>query len=160
SSPSGLPTNALFGFTRDVLFLRNEKRPDYLLCAFDRDGPTFRDEFYPEYKAGRGPIPPDVQLQIPLIEKMLQAMRIPVLGMSGYEADDVIATVAMAAAKKGIDVFICSSDKDCRQLIGDRITIFDLRKRAVFDRASLKEKWGITPEQVVDFQSLVGDSVD
>src|SRR5207249_11868115 len=109
SSPSGLPTNALFGFTRDVLFLRHEKRPDYLLCAFDVDGPTFRDQLYPEYKAGRGPMPSDLQLQIPLIEQMLKAMRVPILGVPGYEADDIIATVAAAAAQKGIDVVICSS---------------------------------------------------
>src|SRR5947209_11732295 len=129
SSPSGLPTNALFGFTRDVLFLRSEKRPDYLLAAFDVAGPTFRDEIFPEYKAGRGPMPDDLQLQIPLIGEMLEAMRVPILGVTGYEADDVIATVAAAAAAKGIDAFICSSDKDCRQLLSDRIKVFDLRKQ-------------------------------
>src|SRR5437867_194574 len=98
SSPSGLQTNALFGFTRDVLFLRNDRKADYLLCAFDRPEPTFRDQLYPAYKANRAPMPDDLRPQIPLIEQMLAAMRIPVLSKEGYEADDVIATVARAAS--------------------------------------------------------------
>ncbi|MCI0462458.1 MAG: DNA polymerase I [Gemmataceae bacterium] len=160
SSPSGVPTNALYGFTRDILSLRNERRPDYLLCAFDVAAPTFREKIAPDYKANRKPPDSDLQLQIPLIVQMLQAMRIPTLGVEGFEADDVIATVAVAAAKKGINVFICSSDKDLRQLVSDRIKIFDLRKQRIFDSAALKDDWGITPEQVIDYQSLVGDSVD
>jgi DNA polymerase-1 len=160
SSPSGLPTNALYGFTRDMLFLRNEKKPDFLICAFDVPGPTFRDDLYPEYKAHRAPMPDDLQLQIPLIQQMLQAMRIPILGVAGYEADDLLATVARAAAEKEMDVFLCTSDKDCRQLINDRVRLYNLRKHKALDRAGLLEDWGITPEQVVDFQTLVGDSVD
>src|SRR5262249_6041570 len=125
SSPSGLPTNALYGFTRDILYLRDEKQPDYLLCAFDMAGPTFRSAIAADYKAHRPPPPDDIQIQIPLVYRMLEALRVPALGVPGYEADDVIATVAVAAAQKGIDVFICSSDKDCRQLLGDRIKVFD-----------------------------------
>src|SRR5690348_352644 len=113
SSPSGLPTNALFGFTRDLLFLRGEKKPDYLLCAFDLSGPTFRNELYPQYKANRSAMPEDLVPQLPLIHQLLEALRIPVLSKEGYEADDVIATVATAAAKRGLDVFVCTSDKDC-----------------------------------------------
>src|SRR5205807_246198 len=97
SSPSGLPTNALYGFTRDLLFLRTEKKPDYLLCVFDKPGPTFRDALYAEYKAHRTPAPDDLHAQIPLICQLLEAMNLPVLGQPGYEADDVIATVATAA---------------------------------------------------------------
>jgi DNA polymerase I len=159
SSPSGLPTNALYGFTRDVFYLR-ERRPDYLLAVFDVAAPTFREKIYPAYKANRSPPPSDLQIQLPLVQDMLRAMRIPVLGQPGYEADDVIATVAVGAAKKGMDVFICSSDKDCRQLLSDKVKVFDLRKQRVYDREALKNDWGIAPEQVVDFQSLVGDSVD
>ena len=160
SSPSGLPTNALFGFTRDVLFLRNEKKPDYLLCAFDRSEPTFRDRIYPAYKANRAPMPDDLRPQIPLIFQMLEAMRVPMLSKEGYEADDVIATVARAAAERGLDVSICTSDKDCRQLIGDRVCIYNLRKKEAMDREALLREWSIKPEQVVDLQALVGDSVD
>ena len=113
SSPSGLPTNALYGFTRDMLYVRTEKKPDYLLAAFDRPGKTFRDALYPEYKAQRAPMPDDLHTQIPLICQVLEAMRIPVLGVEGYEADDVIATVAAIAAQRGLEVFICTTDKDC-----------------------------------------------
>src|SRR5437868_2649424 len=88
SSPSGLPTNALYGFTRDVLYLRNEKKPEYLVCVFDMPGKTFRDALYPEYKAHRTPAPPDLISQIPMIYRLLAAMHIPVLGVEGYEADD------------------------------------------------------------------------
>jgi DNA polymerase-1 len=159
TSPSGLPTNALFGFTKDMLFLRS-KEPDYLVCCFDAPGKTFRDDLYAEYKAHRAPMPDDLQLQIPLIRQMLEAMRIPIVELSGYEADDIIATLATAGAAQGMDVFLCSSDKDCRQLLSERIKIFNLRKRELFDTASLKADWGIAPEQVVDYQTLVGDSVD
>jgi DNA polymerase-1 len=160
SSPSGLPTNALFGFTRDILYLRTEKKPDYLLCVFDRPGKTFRDAIFADYKAHRPSPPNDLQLQIPLIYQMLDAMRIPVLEKDGYEADDVIATVAQTASQRGLDVFVCTNDKDCRQLISDRVRLFNLRKKAVLDREGLLQDWGITPEQVVDLQALVGDSVD
>jgi DNA polymerase-1 len=160
SSPAGLPTNALFGFTRDMLFLRTEKKPDYLVCVFDMPGKTFRDAIYPDYKAHRTPPPNDLMLQIPLIYQMLEAMRIPVLGKEGFEADDLIATVSRIGSERGHEVFLCTTDKDCRQLIDDRVKLYNLRKHAIFDRATLLEDWGITPEQVVDLQALVGDSVD
>ena len=160
SSPSGLPTNALFGFTRDLLYLRTEKRPDYLVCAFDIPGPTFREKIYAEYKAHRAPMPTDLQAQLPLIWELLAAMRIPVLGMEGFEADDIVATVARMAGERGVEVMICTGDKDCRQLITDRVRLYNLRKRQEFGRAELQADWCITPEQVVDLQTLVGDTVD
>jgi DNA polymerase-1 len=160
SSPSGLPTNALFGFTRDMLFLRGEKKPDYLVCAFDLPGKTFRDGIFPDYKAHRAPSPVDLDTQIPQIYRLLEAMHIPIVTKEGYEADDVIATIAVAAAKRELNVFVCTNDKDCRQLIDDRVQLFNLRKHTSMDRAALLEDWGVTPEQVVDLQALVGDSVD
>jgi DNA polymerase-1 len=160
SSPAGLPTNAVFGFTRDLFFLRNEKNPEHLLCVFDRSEPTFRDRLFPQYKANRSPMPDDLRPQIPMIHQVLEAMRIPVLSQEGYEADDVIATVAQAAAAKGLDVFVCTSDKDCRQLIQDRVRLFNLRKKEVLDSEGLLREWAIRPDQVVDLQALVGDSVD
>src|SRR5829696_7153026 len=111
SSPTGLPTNAVFGFTKDLLYLRNERRPDYLVCAFDVGLPTRRTEVYTDYKAHRAPMPDDLSLQVPMIEEVLEAMRVPVVGVPGYEADDAIATLARAGAERGMDVFICSSDK-------------------------------------------------
>jgi DNA polymerase-1 len=159
TSPTGLPTNALFGFTRDLLFLRG-LQPDYLVCAFDRAEPTFRTELYADYKAHRAEMPNDLQLQIPHIHRILEALAVPAVSAYRFEADDVLATLARAGAERGLDVFVCTSDKDCRQLIGDRVRLYSLRKRQPFGREELLADWGITPEQVVDLQTLVGDSVD
>jgi DNA polymerase-1 len=159
NSPSGLPTGALFGFSRDLLFLRG-LQPDYILCAFDRSEPTFRSDLYADYKAHRDAMPDDLQLQIPLIHQVLQAMKVPVLSNPRYEADDFLATLAQAGAARGLRVYVCTADKDCRQLISDQVCLYNLRKRQEFGRKELFEEWGITPEQVVDLQTLVGDSVD
>ncbi len=160
TSPAGLPTNALFGLTRDMLYIRKERAPTHVVVCFDAPGKTFRDEMFAEYKAQRAEMPDDLQLQMPMIEQMLEAMRVPVTKLEGFEADDLIATLAEAGAERGMEVYICSSDKDCRQLLSDRIHIFNLRKQIVYDARSLLEDWGVRPEQVVDFQTLVGDSVD
>ena len=160
NSPGGMPTNAVFGFTRDMLFLRKEERPDYLICVFDPPGRTFRDDIYADYKANRAPMPDSLKPQIGMTYQMLEAMHIPALTKEGFEADDLIATIAKSAAERGIEVYICTSDKDCRQLLSDRIKIYSLRKREVFDSGSLLNDWGIKPEQVIDYQMLVGDSVD
>jgi DNA polymerase-1 len=159
TSPSGLPTNALFGFTRDLLFLRG-LGPDYLVCAFDRPEPTFRSALYPAYKAHREEMPSDIALQLPLIQRVLEALAIPSVSHPNYEADDVLATIARAASARGLDVYLCTSDKDCRQLLDDRIRLYNLRKRQPFGRDDLLADWGVRPEQVVDLQALVGDSVD
>src|SRR5262249_33670343 len=103
TSPSGMPTNAVFGFLRDLLFIRS-LRPDSLVCAFDRAEPTFRTAIYAEYKAHREAMPDDLQLQIPLIHRVLEAMSVPVVSVAGYEADDVIATIGSAAAARGLEV--------------------------------------------------------
>jgi DNA polymerase-1 len=160
TSPSGQPVAAVHGFTRDLIDLLEKKKPDYLFCAFDVPGPTFRDELYPEYKAGRKEMPADLQLQIPQIRRMLDALGIPVLGVPGYEADDVLATVARRAEQAGLDCVLVTSDKDFRQLITERIKMYNIRKDQVLDAAGLQADWGIRPDQVVDFQALVGDSVD
>jgi DNA polymerase-1 len=159
TSPAGLPTNALFGFTRDLVYLRS-LQPDYLVCAFDRAEPTFRSEFYPDYKAHRAEMPNDLQLQLPHVHRVLEGLNIPAVDWPRFEADDVLATLAAAGAERGLEVFICTSDKDCRQLITDRVRLYNLRKRQQFGREELLADWGITPEQVVDLQTLVGDSVD
>ena len=160
SSPSGLPTNAIFGFARDLLYIKTEKRPDYLVVALDPPGPVFRNEIYPEYKAHRPPPPNDLILQIPEIHRLLEALRVPNVCLPGFEADDVLATLARAAELRGLDVVVCTSDKDCRQLIDDHTQLLNLRKRSLMGRQELLADWGITPEQVVDLQSLVGDSTD
>src|SRR5688572_531258 len=136
TSPTGLPTNAVFGFVRDMLFLRS-LNPEYLLCAFDLPEPTFRSRIYPDYKAHRPPPPDDLQLQIPLIQKALAALNIPALSVAGYEADDIMAAVAKHGDARGLHVLLCTSDKDCRQLITDRVRLYSLRKREEFGKAEL-----------------------
>ncbi len=159
TGPRGQPTNAVFGFTGDLLRLIR-KRPDYLVCVFDAPGKTFRDELFEEYKIHRAPMPEELVAQLPVIDSILEAMRIPILRVPGYEADDAIATVARQAEAQGIEVLICTGDKDLRQLISDRVKVYNLRKDAVLDRDALKADWGISPEQVIDLLALMGDSVD
>jgi DNA polymerase I len=159
SGPKGQPTNAVYGFVGDMLRLRS-KNPDYLICVFDPHGPTFRDELFAEYKAQRDPMPDELRAQIPVIMKALEALRIPIVQVAGYEADDALATIARQAAARGIDVFVCTSDKDCRQLLNDKIKMFNLRKEIVLDEAVLLADWGIKPDQVVDLLAMTGDTVD
>ncbi len=159
SSPAGLPTNALFGFIRDILYLRS-LNPTYLVCAFDRSEPTFRSALYPDYKAHREEMPHDLVLQLPLIEQAVDALAVPRLSVEGFEADDILATLARAGEKRGLNVFLCTSDKDARQLLSEQIRIFNLRKMQEFGPAELLDDWGVRPDQVVDLQTLVGDSVD
>lgn len=155
----GQPTNAVFGFTRDIFAIRDRK-PKYLVCAFDSPGPGQRDTIYDKYKANRAEMPEDLRPQIPLIKQLLQGFRIPVLEMAGWEADDVIATVTAQATAQDLDVVIVSSDKDARQLLSPQVRMLNCRKNTFLDEAGLMEDWGVRPDQVVDFQSLVGDSVD
>lgn len=158
--PDGRPTNALFGFARDLIYVRDEMKPAYLVCAFDTAAPTFRTELYADYKAHRPPPPDDLIDQFPRIQEMAEAFNLPVLAIDGFEADDLIATAAVAGRARGLEVLICTTDKDCRQLLGEHVQMFNLRKREPYNCESLLKDWGIRPDQVVDFQSLVGDSVD
>ncbi len=160
TSPGGEPVGAVFGFTRDVLFFLEEKKPDYLFCAFDMPGDTFRHEMFAGYKEHRSEMPEDLRPQIRSVERMLATLGVPVLGVSGYEADDVLATVARITAELGGECVIVTGDKDCRQLLGERVKMFNVRKNQIFDAAALEADWGVRPEQVVDYQALVGDPVD
>ncbi len=160
TSPRGEHVNAVYGFTRDILQIIEQKQPDAIICALDPPGPTFRDKIYDRYKADRGEMPEELVGQIPKIEQVLHALAIPVISRIGYEADDVLATVARLCDEGGAQCYLVSGDKDCRQLITDRVAIYNIRKDEVFDAEALADDWGIRPEQVVDFQALVGDKVD
>src|SRR3954468_8137140 len=127
TAPDGRPTNAVFGVTRDLLNIADEVKPTYLLSTFDPPEPTFRNEICADYKAHREPPPPDLSVQVPMVHAVLEAMNLPVLRVPGYEADDIMATIATAAAAKGVEVTLCTTDKDCRQLIGDRVKMLNLR---------------------------------
>ena len=162
TSPGGEPTGAIFGFARDMVYLLDEKKPDYLLAAFDVSGPTFRDELFSAYKAERSEMPSDLIPQIANIRRMLPALGIPILECEGFEADDVLATVARVVEQAGGKCLLVTGDKDCRQLISDNVVVYNLREDVEYDAAALKNdpKWGIRPDQVVDYQTLVGDKVD
>jgi len=160
TGPAGQPTHAVFGIVRDLLNLLKARRPDYLAVAFEGGGPVFRSEIYADYKAQRGPMPDDLRAQIPVIKRAFEAFRIPILAQSGMEADDIIATLARRAAERGLDVTICTADKDARQLLDDHIRILNLRDGKFIDAAALLADWGIAPGQVVDYLSLTGDTVD
>src|SRR3954470_20834906 len=160
SSPRGEQVGAVFGFVRDMLYLIEDKKPNALICAFDPPGPTFRDELFAAYKGERSEMPVELVGQISKIERVLSALGIPILKCEGYEADDVLATVARLCDEAGANCFIVTGDKDCRQLITDRVCGFNIRKNQVFDAAALRADWGVGPDQVVDFQALVGDKID
>ncbi len=160
TSPAGQPVNAVFGFIRDVLDIIEKKKPAFLICTFDKGSVTFRNDLYQEYKAHRDPMPDELRSQIPLIQQMLAALGIPVLAIDHYEADDIMATLARQIDQRGGRCFLVTNDKDCRQLITDRVKLFNMRKNRVYDESDLMNDWGIRPEQVVDFQAMVGDSVD
>lgn len=155
----GQPTNAVFGFTRDILAILDRK-PAHLVCAFDSPGEGRRNEIYSEYKANRDEMPEDLRPQIPLLKEMLAGFRIPAIEFPSWEADDVIATLATKAVEADLDVVVVSSDKDIRQLLSPRVRLFNCRKNEFLDEAKLLEDWGVRPDQVIDYQSLVGDSVD
>lgn len=160
TSPAGVPTNAVFGLTRDILMLQKEKRPNYLIVACDSPGPGRREELYPAYKEHRSPMPEDLKPQIPLAIEVLKGFGIPVISLDGWEADDVIATVVTEGVKRNLNVSIVTSDKDCRQLLGPQVRMYNLRKNQYLGPEELLADWGVTPAQVIDFQGLVGDSVD
>jgi DNA polymerase I len=160
TGPSGQPTNAVFGFTRDLQTIRALPGATHLICALDVAGPAARNEMFAEYKANRSEIPVDLTPQIPRILEVMEGFGIPALGYSGWEADDVIATVVRLASERGVQTRIVTSDKDVRQLLSPLVQIFNVRKNTFYDAASLQLDWGVRPDQVVDFQSLVGDAVD
>ena len=160
TSPAGLPTNAVFGFSRDLIGLLKDHKPTWLVCAMESPGPGARDAIYPAYKANRSEMPEDLRPQISLLKEVIQAFDIPLIESAGWEADDVIATLTRQAVERGFHVRIVTSDKDARQLLGPQVQIYNLRKNTYLDEAGLLLDWGIRPDQVVDFQSLVGDAVD
>ncbi len=160
SGPAGQPVGAIHGFIRDVLDLIEKHSPDLLFCAFDHSEVTFRNEIFPGYKQSRDSMPEDLQVQIPCIHRMLDALGVGSLILPGFEADDILATVARTVSDSGGNCVLVTNDKDCRQLIGPNVRIFNIRKELYFAAEELEQDWGVRPEQVVDFQALVGDAVD
>ena len=161
-SPSGKPTGASYGFTNMLQRLVREESPDYLAVVFDAKGPTFRHEAYGDYKATRKPMPEDLGGQLEDVFSILDAMGVARFAIEGYEADDVLATIARRSAsdRKDIEVYLVSSDKDLKQVLTDRIRIYNSRTHKVLDAAGLVTEEGLTPAQIPDYLALVGDTSD
>lgn len=157
---SGLPTNALYGFLSMTIKLLKQEKPDYMVFCFDRKEPSFRLDMYPEYKANRSEMPEDLVPQIPYIRKLTDLLGICAVDRKGYEADDVIGSFAKFGEKEKLDVIIVSGDKDFAQLISPTIKMFDPMKAITYDPQGVIEKWGIRPDQMIDYLSIVGDSSD
>ena len=164
STTTGQTTNAVFGFTSMLINLLRDEQPTHLAVAFDLSRKTFRAEAYPEYKANRSSTPSEFAGQVPLIKEVLTALRIPMLTLENYEADDIIATLATEAGRHGMQVLICTGDRDALQLVTDQVTVLYPRKGVSeltrFTPEEVQAKYGLTPAQYPDFAALRGDPSD
>ena len=164
STTTGQPTNAVYGFTAMLINVLRDEQPTHVAVAFDRSEPTFRHEQYVEYKATRRETPADFRSQLSLIFEVLDALGIPRLSVAGYEADDIIATLTVAATEAGMDVLIVSGDRDNLQLVNDHVTVLMTRRgisdMTRFTPAEVEAKYGLTPAQYPDFAALRGDPSD
>ncbi|MFA6078810.1 MAG: DNA polymerase I [Candidatus Omnitrophota bacterium] len=161
SNSKGRPTNAIYGFVTMLNRIIKENEPDMIAVAFDLKGPTFRHEKFKEYKAHRKPMPDDLASQIPHIKQVVEAYNIPIFEVQGYEADDVLATIAKSAEKNNIETFIVTGDKDALQLVDDHIKIFSTHKEGlIYDSGKVKEVYGVGPDRMTDIMALMGDATD
>jgi DNA polymerase I len=159
SSSRGEPTNAVYGFVTMLRKLLREERPDLVGVALDV-GKTFRSEKYEDYKANRRPMPEDLASQLPWIRRVLEAYRIPILELAGYEADDVLGSLSCRAAEAGYDVVLVSADKDLMQLVEPRVSLYHTGRNKLYGPEDVTEDFGVPPEKVVDVLALMGDSID
>ncbi|MDK2847321.1 MAG: polymerase [Desulfuromonadales bacterium] len=160
SNSKGVATNAVFGFTNMLLKVMREENPDHLAVIFDAKGPSFRKEIYPEYKANRSAMPEDLRPQIPLIKEVVRAFNMPALELAGYEADDIIATLARRFAGRGMAVTVVTGDKDLMQIVGEQVRLLDTMKDRATGLSEVAARFGGTPDKVVEVQALAGDSSD
>ncbi len=160
----GLPTNATYGFTTMLRKLLEDEQPEWIVISFDLPGKTFRHEKYAEYKANRPKMADDLAVQISYVRRVCEALRVPIIELQKYEADDVIATLARQAVEQGFRVVIITADKDLLQLVTDQVLVLnpgrDGSGAKLYDRAGVEDKFGVPPEKVLDVMSLVGDAVD
>ena len=160
----GIHTNAVYGFTNMLFKMKEEIKPDYIVAAFDRKAPTFRHKEYEDYKAGRKKMPPELGEQFPIIKEVLNLLSVNIYEIDGFEADDIIGTLAQFAEKNGIEVFIVTGDRDALQLASDNIKVVITKKgvseTAIYNKESFIEEFGITPTQYIDVKGLMGDKSD
>ena len=165
TNSKGQNVSAVYGFLRFLFMIQDNEHPDYLSVVFDPKGPTFRHEQYAEYKATRQKMPDDMRDQIPILHEAIKALNIPLLEVDGYEADDVIGTLAKQAQGDGLDSYLVSGDKDFMQLVDDDVKLYQPSRRVgdtpeVLDRKGVENKIGLPPEKIVDYLGLMGDSSD
>ena len=160
TAPSGQPTGAIYGVLTMLHKLIKDERPNLLGIVFDAPGKTFRHELFPEYKANRKSTPEDLIIQIEPLLTAIENLGLPLIRVNGVEADDVIGTLAKEAEQRGMNTLIATGDKDFTQLVSDKITLLDTMKNRLTDRSGVIEKFGLPPEQIVDFLTLSGDASD
>ena len=164
TNSEGIHTNAVYGFTNMLFKMKEEIKPDYIVAAFDRKAPTFRHKEYEDYKAGRKKMPPELGEQFPLVKEVLNLLAVNIYEIDGFEADDIIGTLAQFAEKNGIEVFIVTGDRDALQLASDNIKVVITKKgvteTAVYNKDAFIEEFGVTPTQYIDVKGLMGDKSD
>ena len=160
TNPDGMPTNALYGFLSMTIKLLREIKPEYMAFCFDRKEPSFRFELYPKYKANRSEMPEDLALQVPYVRQLSELLGITVVDKIGFEADDVIGSLSRLGRDKDLEVVIVSGDKDFAQLVAPFVSMYDTMKNVRYDEQGVIDKWGVSPDQMIDYLSLVGDSSD
>jgi DNA polymerase I len=160
SNSKGLPTNAIFGFSRMLLKLLGDKKPEHIAVVFDAKGPTFRHALYDQYKATRPPAPEDLVVQFPYIRAIVQGLGLAVIEKEGYEADDIIGTLARRGEEQGYKIMVVTGDKDFRQILSPSVMLWDTMKDKVTSYETFREEYGLEPGQMIDVMGLSGDSSD
>ncbi len=160
STSQGFPTNAIYGFTNMILKILREKKPDYFAIVFDSPEPTERHIAYKDYKAHRPSMPDDLVQQVPFIKEIINAFRIKAVELAGYEADDLLGTLARKAEKEGLDVYIVTGDKDLCQVISPRIKLYDSMKEKITEEKDVRERFGVKPLRIPEIMALMGDASD
>ncbi|MDI3316891.1 MAG: DNA polymerase I [Bacillota bacterium] len=164
STTAGQPTNAITGFLNMLLRLEQDQRPEYLAVVFDRRAPTFRHEAYEEYKAQRQPMQEELASQIPLLHRVLEALRIPIYELDGYEGDDLLGSLARQAAEQGLRALIVTGDRDALQLVDEQtdvlVTVKGITETRLFNLAAVREEYGLEPRQLAEVKGLAGDASD
>ncbi|HVV49720.1 MAG TPA: 5'-3' exonuclease H3TH domain-containing protein, partial [Polyangia bacterium] len=160
TTTKGLQTGAIYGLCQMILRIEREERPTHLCVVYDAPGDNFRNEIFPAYKAHRPPMPPELAAQLAMVRRVVEAFGLAQLEVPGFEADDIIATLAKVATAAGMEVVICSSDKDLMQLCCGDISVLDTMKNRRFHVEEVREKFGVPPELVGDVLALMGDSID
>jgi len=160
ATSKGFPTNDAYGVTNMLLKVIKERQPHYLALVFDSKGPTQRHRDFPAYKAHRPPMPEELVMQLPYIQKIIDGFRLPALRQEGFEADDLICTLVHQARARGFRVEIISGDKDLLPLVQEGVDMWDPMKEVRYDPAAIREKYGLTPEELVEVRALAGDASD